>query len=446
MSENQSEVIGPQLNYKVVNEHNPKYRFLRLSMSNKTGTSFTITSTTSDLIEFKLPTHAVYNLAQSYIGYEISVPAQGANTNVWFHEDCADIAQTVYFGNNAGLDVCNLNFANRYTKIARKLKTSISDFLSNDNSSQLYPCNSLGASNYHPATAVGTTNYIESKYMSVGFINTASTAARFYPLSGFKDTILATDKDVFFPNDMYLRITTPNGNQICYFNTSSATDPTAGTPTAVAGNITIQNVFLYLAVEVNDLVKHSVMNLVATKGLSLSVPYVTSFRNSTTGTVGNIQLQLTQQFGKRLKRIMHTVWHGTETLNTAMDCTNLNQGKIVTYNTYLDNQQLQDLLISTSTATKPIQDDWRENAKYCDNTCIYNKLIYQTNFFHIDQFYEENKKTNVPEDNLQDGLPMNATRLWQIQSTTSNATWIHYTFAVFGRSLLINSQGAIFEQ
>ena len=62
----------------------------------------------------------------------------------------------------------------------------------------------------------------------------------------------------------------------------------------------------------------------------------------------------------------------------------------------------------------------------------------------MDQFYEQNKSTNVPDENIDDGLPMNITRLWAIQSNTANGTWGHYTFATFSRSLRIDSTGVSF--
>lgn len=78
---------------------------------------------------------------------------------------------------------------------------------------------------------------------------------------------------------------------------------------------------------------------------------------------------------------MHTVWNGTESANTALDCSNYNGSKIITYNTFLDNRQLQDAQVSTLTAVVPVPDDYRENQKYCDNSCILNRKVYALNWF-----------------------------------------------------------------
>ena len=142
----------------------------------------------------------------------------------------------------------------------------------------------------------------------------------------------------------------------------TAASPATGA-TAVAGNITVQNIYLFLAVEQNQLIVDSIIHKVMSSGLRLNIPYTTAFRNSSAGTIANIQIPLTQQYGKKFKRMLHTVWNATESVNTAMDCVNFAGSKIVSYNTYLDQRQLQDYPLSTASpsATALNVDDWREN-------------------------------------------------------------------------------------
>jgi hypothetical protein len=203
-------------------------------------------------------------------------------------------------------------------------------------------------------------------------------------------------------------------------------------------------VFLFLAVEQNQLIVDSVINKVLTQGLKLNMPYTTAFRNGSTGTVANIQIPLSQQYGRKLKRVLNTVWDPTESANTAMDCSNVAGSKITSYNTYLDQRQLQDypLLTAAPSATAINADDWRENHKYCENSVIQNRAVYQLSWFHCDQFYEPGiaEKLGVPEDNLDDGLPMDAPKLYALQATTA-AACTHYTFATFVRSIQIDRTG-----
>ena len=445
--------VAPQINYKAVEPSaNPKYRFLRIPLNNITGGSFTIGATTSQLMEWKLP-NSVYNLAQSYIGYQVATAAQAAGVVSWIHEDCLEIATNAYFGTAGGLDLCNLNYVNRYTKVWRKARTPFSEFISKDTSSQLYPCNAAaGDGNPDTANPIGfgtsSTNYLEPRYLRASVANTARTNHRLFRLDGIVDTLFSVDKDIYFPVDMYIRMTAGVGNQIA-FGSDLVTDP-KHTPTAITGNITIQNCYLYLAVEQNELIVQSVMNKVLTSGLKLTIPYTTAWRNTNTGTVANIQISLTQQFGKKLKRMIHTVWDPTESANTSMDCANTNGLKVSGYNTFLDQRQLQDYQLSCVAAgTAPtytllsLEGDWRENKGFCQGSAILNRSVYQLNWFHCDQFYQSDLRTGVDDSHHDDGLVMDSAKLWSFQGNVAGAL-THYNFATFVRQVMVDRNGVSF--
>ena len=243
--------IAPQINYKPESQSaNPKYRFLRVPLNNLTGSSFTLTATSSQVIEFKLP-NAVYNLSQSFIQYEVAMASQGAGNYGWAYADTLDLATNAYFGTAGGLDLCNLNYVNRYVKIARKMKTRFSEMMANDTTSQLRPCLTTAPSNYYPVTGVsaniGTAGFVETQYLEPP--SAAATAKSYYrqfPLKGIVDTIFALDKDLYIPTDMYVRFTAGTGNQIVFLS-SDATAPPTGAG-SVAGNITINSCYLWLAV------------------------------------------------------------------------------------------------------------------------------------------------------------------------------------------------------
>lgn len=443
--------IASQINYKAVEPSaNPKYRFLRVPLNNVTGGSVTIGPTTSQLLEWKLP-NSVYNLAQSYIGYQVALTYE-TGRSLWVHEDCLEIATNAYFGTAGGLDLCNLNYVNRYTKVWRKARTRFGEFISKDTSSQLYPCNSSAATNY---IGVGTSGsaYIEPKYLQNSAIGAAGppivgslNASRLFKLDGISDTIFSVDKDLYFPTDMYVRLTAGVGNQFCW-SSGSATDPTNGTPAAVANPITIQNCYLYLAVEQNDLIVQSVMNKVLTSGLKLTIPYTTAWRNSTSAAgAANIQIPLTQQYGRKLKRIIHTVWSPTESVNTSLDCSNTNGSKITSYTTYMDQRQLQDYQLSCAAAAagalNSLEGDWRENKIFCQDSAILNRAVYQLNWFHCDQFYQPDAK-GVDDSQNDDGLLMDAPKLFSFQGTAAAAV-THYDFATFVRQIMVDRNGVQF--
>lgn len=453
--------LAHQLSYKAIQEANCKYRFLRIPLNNVTSSSVTVGAATSQLLEWKLP-NTVYNLAQSFIGYKESIASSGTTPKFnYVFEDTIGLASNIYFGNASGADLCNLNYVNKYIKIARKITTPMQNFLTNDaETSGLYPSNDLVAANYYPSvtqnaggTATGVTNYIEPQYLTVGADATALERNRLFPLGSIPDTIFSVDKDIYIPTDMFLRVTAGPGNANAYFSTA-ATTPATGT-SALAVDTTLSNIYLYLAVETNQRVIDSVMTTVRETGLTLNIPYTTAFRNSSTGTVANVNLPLSSQYGKKLKQILTTVWNGTETSNTAGDCGNhggvdaaQNGTKIKTYNTFLNNRQLQDTSIDCTYAGGPSIanfNDWRENSRHCLGSVIQNRAVYAQNWFHLDKFYEDNKGSSVPVENRQDGYDMNqGPVLHQLQATTVNGTWIYYQFASFSRDVQLNSSGFIY--
>ena len=439
--------IASQIDYKHVEPSaNPKYRFIRLPMNNLPGSSIQIGPTTSQLIEFKLP-NTVYNLAQSYLSYQLNIPGVAGVFN-WSFEDCFDLATNAYFGSAGGLDLCNLNYVNRYTKIVRKMKTSVTDFLTRDITSQLYSSSQQPTiANLIPSTGVQGPSVTEPTYsQTTAAANNALVAStsRWFSLAGIKDTIFSIDKDLYIPTDMYVRFTAGVGNQMTFTSPANTTPQTGSA--ALAQNITIQNIYLHLAVEQNELICDSIRNKVNTTGLKLTVPYTTAFRNSSTGTIANIQIPLTQQYGRKLKRMVHTVWNATESGSTALDCVNTTQAKMQLYNTYMDSKQLQDYQLSTAdaSATAINEDDWRENQKYCKGSVIQNRKMYQTNWFHCDSWVEPSAHYFSDDSNEDDGLPMEAPRLWQMQAVTANGNWTHYDFATFVRHVLIDRNGPNF--
>ena len=165
--------ITLQNDYGIVKEHTPKYRFHRLLLDNIAGGSFNPTNTSQGL-EWKIPPNTVYNLARSYISYNITFTKPTAKA-IYTHEDVFSLAQDISFGTATNINLCDLKFASNYTKIVRKIDTKLQDYLTNDPEDQLYPCNILAEDNYVGNTDanVGSVNYIEHQYVNS---NTAATA------------------------------------------------------------------------------------------------------------------------------------------------------------------------------------------------------------------------------------------------------------------------------
>ena len=121
----------PQLDFQTRPIMGPKYKYVRIPMNNHASASVDIQPTSTELLEWKLPSQ-VYNLARSYIAYNVHVPGEKDYHQMTF-EDTFDIAQSATFGSAGGVDIVNIQNLQNYVKIARKIDTSVEDFMGNDN-------------------------------------------------------------------------------------------------------------------------------------------------------------------------------------------------------------------------------------------------------------------------------------------------------------------------
>lgn len=451
-----------QLDYKLRSVVAPRYKLVKIPPNNIPSASVTIDPTTSVTIEWKLPCTRPYNTARSFIGYQFHVDATTAPSNkaTWSHEDIFELGGSVSFGSAAGTDLVNLQYAQNYVKIARKIKTEVNDFLGNDDMSSLYRSNKDKASNIIPGgydrlnavKYVGVDSFIEPCASAASAAGTPLDRFRQFPLNAFVGTLLAVDRDFYSPVEQYFRIQAGVGDKMAFTSTAAADPATgAGSP----AKITINNCYLYLAVEQNDEIVAALMQQYQSGQLQFRIPYTTSFKNvgGSKGAQTNISIPLSTQYGRRLKSVLHTVWNPQEKFNTAYDCANYDGEKIESYQTFLDNNPLQDRILSCKRPAGALvnQDDWAENKKFLEKrSCIMSKEQYALNWFHKDQFFEpKDKDGSLPEVNLDEGLLMDTQKQWIFQANIAGGaqgidSLIHYTFAEFARDIIITPTGPVF--
>jgi hypothetical protein len=203
-------VVPDATNFKSVTEFAPRYRYLRLVVSNLNTGSVSLQPTASQMLEFKLPSTDVYNLSKSYIEYSM---ATGASTNPgynWLHEDAPTIFNSVQLATSAGVTLCDLQNANNYGKLKMRQTTSTAKLLGSDSLGALYPCNTLAAANLKAMPDVyqagniygavagtsyaGITHYLEPMHTMVSAVEAGGSQSvvsryRQMPLGMFTDTI-----------------------------------------------------------------------------------------------------------------------------------------------------------------------------------------------------------------------------------------------------------------
>ena len=157
----------------------------------------------------------------------------------------------------------------------------------------------------------------------------------------------------------------------------------------------------------------------------------------------SIQISLHSGYGRRLKRILHTVFPTSEVTNRAYDHENMNGSKITSNQTSIDSKPLQDYRLSClqPTAAGPGMEDWRENEQFCKRSAIPNSASYYLNWFHCDSFSNPKRgSVLLPDSNIAEGLILDQPISWSFSSSAPTAL-NHYTFATFMRTVLATSMG-----
>lgn len=452
---NSGQVIGSQIFYKSVDLYAPRYKYVKINMSNILGNTVSVNPTSTTQVQFKLPYNTVYNLSKSKLATLIPLGVQTTNTFSQVVNDCWPFGnQLVTFETGNGLQLLNLPESSKYTKIVRKTTLPLAEYLTRDVSNFPYPCNNAGTTtlNQTGLGTVGSVAYLENQYYAQSASATVNYVPVLYELSNFSNTILSLDKDLYFgQNDMYFKYTVGNVNNFAY--QSSTAGAGAGTIATLAPVIgSLQNVYLYLAVEQNPIIIDQLIKQYQSSGLKIQIDYPFVTKTTTqTSTNQAIVIPFVPAQGKYLKRIYHTVWNSTEGLATALDCENsVAQPKITSYNTYLDSTKMQDDLVNCATAnnaTNIYEDDWRINQPFCKDSVILNYAVYQKNWFHCDDFCNPDMTKSlqiVNTQNIRDGLPMERGLQWQFLATTTSAGYIHDNFAIFVREILISPSGVMF--
>ena len=446
-TETASGVITRQANYRPQPVIGPRYKYMRLNMSNLSSSSVSITATGSTQVHFKLPSNTVCNLARSKFECSVALSSQGGTERSYFWTDCFPFgAISLETGN--GLQLMNLTEAPRFTKIVSKVQSEFKDYISNDESELLYPSNAIdpsaqttpatGNSAYPNSTDLTQTYVIEPRYYSVSGAPATQTIGVSYTLGKIKNTMLGLDKDVYFgQNDIYLKFTI-EGTDKWAFQTASNGSAAA---TLSVPLTSLTSVYLQLAVEVNPDINTELVNKFNASGLQLLIDYPIIQRQTNAAQTSQAWvINYTPANGKTLKRIYISAWNGTETLNTALD--NLNTSgtaKITSYNTYLDSRKLQDDTVNCSTL-----DAWRINEGVCRGSVYLDKSMYNKGWFHCDCFESHDRNSNVAAENLVDGLPMTNGVQYQFTAASANVALVLTSFAIFQRMVLINRDGVQF--
>ena len=408
----------------------------------------------------------VFNIGDSVISGSISIPAPTAGNYIWYYADQAAEIQHIQYFSQSNQMICDLDYMGNYYHVVNKKETSLSDYLTYDPLNRFSPSNCLvntvpalrnsiagGVSSNIPSPS--SVNFTEPAYFQVGALGAAVTYPFQLPLRYFKNTFLEVQKSIYMPNISYMKIFFSQVQKVCYMSTSNAS-PSAGTPVAWApltggNNVTVANLSLFLAVETNKNVRAEKMaEVMRPGGMKMFIPFTMCYRNSNTGTIQNINIPIDSGSGRSIRKIIHTIYNGTEQCDTAYDCSNIANGnaqnpqKALVFYTSYNSTRIQNLNIDTTAATGTFL-DYLLQKRNLKGSVLQNYNSYGYNWYWEDDFSGVGSKYTQDNNNeLVSGIPLSGIPVtWTFQGVTMAATnnsYVHYTYVTFTKELTITPQ------
>ena len=171
--------------------------------------------------------------------------------------------------------------------------------------------------------------------------------------------------------------------------------------------------------------------------LPIAYPTVTTFSSSDNATAHSYQLSLTRGYGQRILALLTAPFsRGTVSENNVHK-----RGALTQYNTFLNNvaQKSQaGFLIASS------QDYMVANREYLEDSVIQTLGEYIAGeWVHIDSYFGERPIKDVDQHQI-DGLDVGAqSSTWQIQATSTAASYNWCTIIVGQKVLTISNQGSM---
>jgi hypothetical protein len=255
------------------------------------------------------------------------------------------------------------------------------------------------------------------------------------PLARIVDSVIGLDKDQYFGDSVYLRIVWAAANQVLSFGTS-VTDPSAGV-TPYAGNLTISNLNLYLAIEQDATISQALMDKCKNGSLEYIVPYVYGNKQGLNTTSQSISVRYNLAHGRKLKKLLWSPFNNTERSTTMFDNSNTASSKVVSFYTMLNNTRTSQFNYTCANG-----DDYMDKKSQLKGSCILSSNEYYYNYVHCEDFTGLPSTSASSTDNIDSGYDLTTAELkYDIVATTADVTNNHYIFAITVKKLSCSPTG-----
>ncbi len=427
--------------------------------------------------EFEIVPSQVFNLSKSYLDFDVTVPAGGADIGNYLHNGFIAPIDTIEVTTAGGRQLVFLQNVPYMSKIMLRPTTDYDDFLTNpqpgvsnaaiafpttiavngttsrcsmfhrnDSVSQIGGADKLGAgmiASLTGAPAVVESNYIGVSNWLVSTANTATAIRYSLPLNLFAGSLLSVNKDLYFGQTIRLRVT---WNQGKFFGFRGAIPPANNAVPALSDPslVSLSTGRLRLAIQANPISENAIKQRVLTEGIHLNVPYTHTFKY-TQAAAGDISptRKINKSHGQRLLRIFTTVFNAASEANGGgIYCQNYNVDSLLftQVRSQLDGKNLQDsnLITANGDLYLALQDR-------LDKSVGGSAGSFYNSCYMLDDWTPWKTKDSKQGDTMVAGLSLAEERQYDITFTAVQANPLVFQFIVCQKLLSITRDGVVFE-
>ena len=416
-----------------------QYRYIKLTQQSGLQTA-TLTSAGGAESIFEFPI-GIVNFSRSTLRFTLkpAVPT-GANSHNWFWRNIFP-ASSIILETRSGLRLLSLDSnASTYTNMMVPLFTKFEDFLNFPrHSGSLGHGENFRATNNlisaidlakQPDNTNTPNNYTSICVCEQGGQGTQTPVLSFnIHLSRFVETILSLDKDIPLKELLQLRIVWAQTAYIGWY--SVANDNPASTPTSISGDIAMTNLQLYACYQEAPIAVTAINAMVNNGSFKLDFPYPVVQNLPLSSVSQTAVFRFATQYGRKLKYIVHSLYHTTRGANTCYD----HEGsKVTSFQTFLNDAPLN----GTHLLTRANDDDYLMLSDFLKGKMAGESNEYAYHYAWIERFCD-----NVNGEYIDDSawiIPPGEHQ-WQFVATTANASHNHFTSAIFEKSLIVTPLG-----
>ena len=458
-----STAVAKNLDYAVTTVSTSSITHMKLAPQ---STLTTVSSSGGQEMIWELPPK-VMNLGKSILSFTLTPDSTGSLTagTQWANISTVPFS-SIQLYSQSGVYLADISSAGNFIKMVNQYETPLSELQNSEviryNSGffngGVHKSNVLAASTpteslgYRPTESEHKpeTAYTEPQYLisSSDGSTAPTTDTGAFPVLKFQMELSKikhscfVDLDTYMGQTLLLRFVWNKSSDLLFVvdDASSDDDPVAAAPSAYAGDLTLSNLYLYLAVESDESVIQAVLNKYNSGGLSYPIDWVYSKKTYLgAATNHNLDIRISPSQGSHVKSIWLAPFHATEGVNTKWDHSVVVKAKTGTKVTSL---------YSTINSVRTTQydwnlvagDSWLAQKDMFKGSCIQSSNQHLYNYCHIENFM------NLPlaEDTSKvvGGFPMHTEMIYALNTTTPGSDPVNwYAFIVMQRRLVASPAG-----